>query len=72
MKEAAKKMSPKSSFTYNSKLTRSRERSSAAQESVSTVLVSTFTYSSPGLLAGGKLRRSLAIDVSDRLKKKEK
>lgn len=72
VKDAAKKISPQSSFTYNSKLTQSREISSAAQDSVRKVLVSTSTYSSPGLLAGGTLRSNLALDDSERLKRKEK
>lgn len=30
-----------------------------------------FTYSSPGLLAGGSVRSNLALDDSERLKRKE-
>lgn len=36
------------------------------------MLVSTqFTYSSPGLLVGGRVRSNLDLDVSERLKRKE-
>lgn len=31
-----------------------------------------FTYSSPGLLVGGRVRSILALDESERLKRKEK